>query len=337
MASPSVLRRSIAEVSRRLVALLEESLTPAGAVRILVAEKILPPGQDIASAYPLSAAINSVVSRSGKSHGAAQPIVAYVGACEAQGRGDSALRLLGRLKIRRASGRTSLGLIGVEFVLLMIVLLIHSIFVLPQIQQVFASVDTPMPAFTQMIFALIGPSSPFIYVVFFLLLVLLIWRIFPFAFGPLLAPFDRLLMSLPLIGSATRKSNSDRLSGWLGFADADASSQLAAIDAARVWYRGDVLSRQCGAVLREVAAGKELSACLAEANGFDREFQAVISIPEREDSLAALRARWRIADTLPEQSSSLAPALVQIALGVIVAAVVIAMYLPLFKLGSLVG
>ncbi len=336
MASAATLRRSISDVSRRLVALLEESLAPAGAVRILVAEKILPP-QDSESTSPLSSAISSIVSPSAASRDEAQHIVEYVRACEAQGRGDSALRLLGRLKIRRARGRTSLGLIGIEFVVLMFVLLIHSIFVLPQLQEVFASVGAPLPVFTQMVFALIGPSGPFIYLAFLLLLIVVIWRVFPFVFGPLLAPLDRLLLSLPLIGSAIRQGNSDRLSGWLGFSEGDASSQLAAIDAARVWYRGDCLARQCDAVLREVAAGKELSACMAEARGFDREFQAVIAIPAQQDSRAALRARWRIADTLPEQSSPLAPALAQIALGVVVGAVVIAMYLPMFKLGSLVG
>jgi type II secretory pathway component PulF len=142
-------------------------------------------------------------------------------------------------------------------------------------------------------------------------------------------------LALPLIGLSIRQSNSDRLSGWLGFAAADESSQRVAIEAAQAWYRRDLLSRECAEVLRAASADKEISACLAQARGFDDEFHATVSIPEREDSLAALRARWRIAETLPERQSAMAPALAQIALGVIVAAVVIAMYLPIFKLASL--
>jgi type II secretory pathway component PulF len=102
-----------------------------------------------------------------------------------------------------------------------------------------------------------------------------------------------------------------------------------------MWNRGDLLSRECAAVLREADTGKELSTCLVQARGFDKEFQAVVSMPDRADSLAALRARWRSAETLPEQSSALEPALVQVALGILVGAIVVALYLPIFKMASL--
>ena len=335
MASASMLRRSITEVSRRLLALLEESVTPARAVQILVAEKVLPPQDSTGSAHPLSSAIDSIVAHQRGGSGFANAIATYVGVCEAQGRGESALRLLGRLRIRPSRGRTSLGLIAIEFALLVLVLLIHSIFVLPQFQAAFASVGTPMPAFTRWVFAVIGPASPFMYLVGIGLLVMLLWRLFPFALGPLIAPLDRLLFTLPLFGSVMRARNSDRLSGWLGFAAADQSSQLAAIEAARIWCRGDLLSRECAAIVRDVSAGRDLTACLAGARGFDDGFRGLVSIPDREESLAGLRGRWRVAGTLPEHASALAPAIAQIVLGIILACVVIAMYLPIFKLGTL--
>lgn len=335
MASASTIRRSIAAASRRLVALLDEAVAPRNAVQILAAEGNLPAQTGADSALPLSAAIGSIAPHKGGYAGSGESIVAYVAACESRGRGDAALRLLGRLKVTRATGRTSLGVIGLELALLVIVLLIHSIFVLPQFQAIFESADTPLPAFTQVVFALIGPSSPFVYVALVLLLLLLIWRLFPSVIGPLLQPMDRMLLALPLAGARIRQSNSDRISGWLGFAGADAPSQRAAIEAAQAWYSGDLLARACAEVLRAASAGTPVAECLAKARGFDSEFRAAISLPDREDSLASLRARWRIAATLPERSSSLEPALLQIALGVIVAAVVIAMYLPLFKMASL--
>lgn len=335
MTSASRVHRQVADVSRRLSALLEESVAPAKAVQILVAESILPAQAGTTPTLPLSAAIASIMAQSANRSGSVPSIAAHVAGCESQGRGEAALRLLGRGRIRRAQGRTSLGVIGVELVLLMLVLAILSIFVLPQFQVMFDSTGTPMPAFTRMVFALIGPTGPVLWVGALGLLILLVWRIFPCMFGPLLRPLDRLLLALPLIGEKMRQSNSDRISGWLGSAAADAPSQQTAIEAAQAWHSGDPLSRECAEILRAASTGKEIFACLKDARGFDKEFRAALAISDREDALAALRARWRSADSLPEFQSSLTPALVQVVLGIVVAAAVIAMYLPIFKLAAL--
>jgi len=329
-------RRHIAEVARRLLALRDESVAPAGAVRILVAERILPAQSKADPALPFTSALDSLFQPAAGPSPLAD-VVGYVGACEAQGHGDAALRLLARLNISRRQGRMSLSTIGVEMLLLTLVLTIHGIFVLPQFKAVFAAAGTPLPAFTRVVLALIGPTGPFLYVAILVLLAVLAWRILPALLGPLLRPIDRLLLSLPLLGPVLRERNSDRISGWLGFAAADAASQRAAVEAARTWFADELLSRECAEVLRAVDAGQELTMSFAQARGFDNEFQAVVVLPEQADALAALRARWRIAEALPEHQSRLAPALARVVMGLIVAAVVVAMYLPIFKLPSVVG
>jgi hypothetical protein len=335
MANASAVRRRVADVSRRLVALLDESVTPTNAVQILVAEKLLPAQAGAEPSLPLSSAMESILAGGGIVPNPIARVAEYVRNCESNSRGDLPLRLLGELRIKRARGRTSLGAIGVEFIVLGIVLVIQSIFVLPQLKATFDAVGVPMPEFTRMVFALVGPSGPFLYAGFLALLIVAVWRLFPFLLGPLIRPIDRTLLALPLVGTAMRRSNSNRMSGWLGFSGCEASSQRTVIEAAQAWYQGDLLSRECAAVLRACDAGKEISACLAQARGFDNEFHTAISMSNREDSSAALRARWRAAATLPERQSGMEPALVQVILGVLVAAVVIAMYLPIFKLGSL--
>lgn len=334
MARASAARRYVAEVSRRLLALLDESVAPAKAVQILVAESVLPAQANVETALPLSSAIKSIIPRAGVLPDSAASVADYVAACESQGRGGAALRLLGRLKITRARGRTSLAAIGAEYVLLVLVLTIHSIFVLPQFEAIFRAAGKPMPAFTHLVLALIGPSGPFLWILFFVLAIVFAWRVLPLLFGPLLRPLDRLFLAMPLVGPAIRQSNSDRLSGWIGFAAADAPSQRGAIEAAKAWSMGDLFARECAEVLHASNGGKEITACLAEARGFDKEFRAAVSLPDRADSSAALRARWRIADTLPEVQAGLAPVLAQMILGVAVAAIVIALYLPIFALAS---
>jgi type II secretory pathway component PulF len=344
MPNAATVRRHVAEVSRRLTALLDESVAPANAVQILVAEGILPAQSNADAAQPLSSAIRSIIPREVAIPRPATRIADYVRACELQGRGDTALRLLGRLKIKRAQGRMSLATIGVEFVLLLLVLTIHALFVMPQFKAMFDAAGKPMPAFTSMVFALIGPSGsmaliggfgPVMWAIFLVALLVVIWRLWPFLYGPLVRPIDRLLLALPLVGPALRESHGDSISGWLGFAAADASSQRTAVEAAQAWFAGNLLSRECAQVLREVDAGGEITACFAKANGFDSEFRTVVAMPDRADSLAALRARWRVAETLPELRTALSPALVQVVFGMVVAAIVVALYLPIFRLASL--
>lgn len=327
-------RRYIAEISRRLGALLEESVPPNKAVQLLVAQKFLPAQSNAANEQPLASAIESIIRPPRVLPTSAVSVAKYVRACESNGRGASALKLLGRLRIRRQQGMLSTPVIGVEFLLVLLVLLIHSIFVLPQLKAIFENAGTPLPAFTRLVLAIIGPWGSFLTVAALLVIVVSVWRYMPILLGPVLRPVDRLVMVLPLVGRAVRQSNSDKISGWLGFAASDLMAQRAAIEAARAWYVGTILSRECEHILHVAKSPENLIPCLARAPSFDSEFRAVLSEPNRDDALAALRARWRIAETLPERRSALVPVLAQIILGVIVAAVVIALYLPIFKLAS---
>jgi hypothetical protein len=336
MASTSAVRRHIADVARRLLALLEESMAPANAVRILVAESVLPP-QSGTPAAPLAGAVTSLIAGAGKS-GALARVADYVAALESRGCGEAALRLLGSAQIRGSNpGRKVLVLVAVEFCLLVLILSTLSIFVLPQFKAVFEGFSMPLPAFTRMAFAILGPASPFLWLIVLALLIGFAWRMLAGLLGNALLPIDWLLLRLPLAGTSVRQSNGDRLAGWLGFAAADAPSQRTAVEAAQAWFADDVLGRECAQVLRAADAGKDVPTSLARAGGFDREFHAAVALPDRADSLAALRARWRSARSLPEQRSGFALAVVQVLLGVVVAAIVIALYLPIFKLGSIVG
>ncbi len=328
-------RRYIAEVSRRLVALLEESVSPKKAVQLLVTEKSLPSQPNADDEQPLASAIDSIIRRPRVLPTSAAAVSEYVRACEASGRGANALRLLGRLRIKRQHGMLSTPVIGVEFVLVLFVLLIHSIFVLPQLQAIFDNAGMPLPAFTRWVLAIIGPWTSYLALAAVLVVVASLWRFTPILLGPVLRPIDRILMALPLIGHAIRQSHSDKISGWLGFAASDLPAQRAAIDGARAWYVGTLLSRECQEILQAAKTNDDLIRCLARAPGFDEEFRAVVSESDRDDASAALRARWRIAETLPEHRSGFVPVLAQVVLGVIVGAVVIALYLPIFKLASI--
>lgn len=317
-------RHRIAAISRRLMALQEESVTPANAVRLLVAESILPTQANADSTRPYSSALASVIAQAGPSSKSLLPVVEHVGRCESSDEAMRALPLLTLSWVQRKGGPNSFAVIAIELALLLVVLLVHSIFVLPQMQAVFDAAGTPMPSFSRLVFALISPSSPVVWVLVAVFLILLAWRFVPAMLGPV----------LPLLDPALRQRNSDRICAWLGSAEQDEASQRSALTAAQAWHSRDALGRICARVLRETAPGTSVHTSLARARGIDPGLRASLALPNREDVRIALRARARLAGSIPEDSATLALPLFQVALGMVVAAVVIALYQPIFKLGS---
>jgi len=328
MAIRFAVRRRIIEVTGRLLALRDEAVSPANAVGILAEGQVIARPRRSDGDTPLSQAIHAIVPP------AASCIADYVRASESLGRGDDVLRFFSSLDPESRRWRGSLSVIGVEFVVLLAVVLIYSLFVLPVLQSAFDTSGASFPRFTRLVLAVFSPTSPLIWLWVFVIVVAVVWQTAPRLFGPLTGPLDRLVLALPGVGDVIRRNNAIRASGWLGFASADPAGQRLALDAARIWSPG-ALSRICAAVLAEVDSGGDISVCLDKSAGFDREFRATLAMQDHADSIKALRARWRVHANHSQISDGVTVVLTHLALGIVVAALVIAMYLPVFKLAAL--
>jgi len=168
------------------------------------------------------------------------------------------------------------------------------------------------------------------------LLFLFVWAVAPMMFGPLVHPLDRLLLASPWFGAHMRRNNSVRLAGWLGFAASDANGRRAALVAARSWSN-DLFARACADVLARSDRGQAFAASIVEARAFDCELQATVALSDPIDVGHALRARARASEYRRVDSGGITVALVHLVMGVPVAALVAAMYLPLFKIAAAIS
>jgi type IV pilus assembly protein PilC len=323
----STTRHRLSRAAARLLALRKETMPTTTATAMLIADGSLPPNATIDASAPLASALRNAVPTD------ANEIVDFVRRCESNGRGDDALGLLAQMEPPRGASNGSLVIIACEFIVLMVVLLIYALIVLPELSAVFSAYGVKLPAFTRDVFAVVTLLLPVIVLAFLLLLVGLLWRSLPFVFGPLLKPLDRLVLALPAVGPMVRHRNSVAMAGWLGFAPAEEASFRAAVSAARVWSRG-ILSRVCTRVLAQDSE-HSIVARLAASNGFDREFTAAAAMSAGDDAQKAWRAQWNLARErrCETEPSRIAP--LHIALGIVIATLVIAMYLPIFQIGML--
>ncbi len=279
---------------------------------------------DVAS--PVSSALRNAIPAN------ALEIADWVRACESDGRGDGALRVLARTK-QPAAGRNFIVVIGCEFAVLTMVVLIYAVFVLPQLDATFRGYGAALPVYTHAVFVLVTLLAPMMAAGVMLFVVGLFWRFLPAVFGPMLLPLDRIVLALPVIGPAIRGQNSVAMAGWLGFAPADEAARRTGAAAARVWSRG-MLSRICTRALAKNQGGG-IAAHLVESRGFDRSFIAAAALADQDEACKALRALWRTAGDSGDATEPPWIVPLHIVLGILVAQLVIAMYLPIFRLGIL--
>jgi len=227
--------------------------------------------------------------------------------------------------------------IAVAFVVSLILLL----FVVPQFQKIFTSAGVPLPAFTRIVIHF----SDFLQHEWWLALIMVILGIICFrharrhseAFN---RNIDRALLKLYLIGSLQKKAIIARFSRTLatmleaGIPMAEGIRSMSGIVVNRI-YREAVQD-----IANDVISGFPLSSSMDSTQLFPTMVIQMISVGEASGRLSDMLNR--VADYYEEEVNavvdnlgSLLEPLIMVVLGVIVGGFVIAMYLPIFKLGSL--
>jgi type IV pilus assembly protein PilC len=92
----------------------------------------------------------------------------------------------------------------------------------------------------------------------------------------------------------------------------------------------------------EVSMGQRLPAAMATTELFPHMVQQMIAIGEEAGSMDAMLAKVadfydEEVDNLVDNLSSLMEPIIMVVLGILVGGLIVAMYLPIFKLGSAVG
>ncbi len=227
-------------------------------------------------------------------------------------------------------------------VVAVIVTSILLIFVVPQFEQLFQGFGADLPAFTMMVIGLSKWLQEWWYVALGVILVT------GFGFVKLKRrstafnhALDRLVLRIPIIGAILHKAAVARFARTLSTMSAAGVPLVEALQSVAGATGNVVYSDALLHIRDEVATGHQLQASMRETNLFPNMVIQMVAIGEESGSLDTMLAK--VADFFEEEVdnavdalSSLIEPLIMIFLGVVVGGLVIAMYLPIFKLGSVV-
>jgi len=225
----------------------------------------------------------------------------------------------------------------------LIVSAILLVFVVPQFEEVFKGFGADLPAFTQMVVEL----SRFMVSWWWLLLLMVVGAVVTFiaakkrsvAFQHFL---DRLILRVPVIGQIMHNSSIARFSRTLGVTFRAGVPLVEALDTV-AGATGNIVYET--AVLRmrdDVAVGYPVNVAMKQSNLFPHMVVQMTAIGEEAGALDTML--FKVAEFYEQEVnnavdalSSLLEPLIMVFLGVIVGGMVVAMYLPIFKLASVVG
>ena len=227
-------------------------------------------------------------------------------------------------------------------VVAIVVTAILLIYVIPEFESLFKGFGADLPAFTRMVIDI----SNFVQSRGWILLVLLIGGVVGFLQAKkrnrgVQHFVDRTMLKIPVLGAILHKSSIARYSRTLATtfsAGVPLVEALGSVAGAcgNIVYEGAVLKMR-----DEVATGQRLQRAMENTDLFPNMVNQMIAVGEESGSLDAMASK--VADFYEEEvdnavdsMSSLLEPLIMAVLGVLVGGLVIAMYLPIFKMGSVV-
>ncbi len=228
-------------------------------------------------------------------------------------------------------------------VVAVIVTVILLIFVIPQFEDLFKSFGADLPAFTQMIINL----SKFVQHYGVLIALAVGGGIYAFSYfykrsRRMRQVLDRLSLKMPIIGPILNKAAIARYARTLSTMFAAGVPLVEALDSVagacgNIVYEDGVMKMR-----DEVATGQRLQRAMENTGLFPNMVVQMIAVGEESGALDTMSGKVASfyeddVDAAVDSMSSLLEPLIMAILGVLVGGLVIAMYLPIFKLGSVVG
>ncbi len=227
-------------------------------------------------------------------------------------------------------------------VVAIVVTAILLIFVIPEFEELFQGFGADLPAFTRMVIDL----SNFVRDKGWLIVMALVVAVVGFVQAykrseSLRHMLDRATLKVPVIGPILTKSAIARFARTLATTFAAGVPLVEALDSV-AGATGNIVYEKAVLQMRdEVATGQRLQRAMENTDLFPNMVNQMISVGEESGSLDAMASK--VADFYEEEVdnavdslSSLLEPLIMAVLGVLVGGLVIAMYLPIFKMGAVV-
>jgi len=216
------------------------------------------------------------------------------------------------------------------------------IFVVPQFEALFTGFGADLPAFTQMVVNL----SEWMQSSWWIALLSVAGIGYAFKQAKLKSPkfchtLDRITLKMPIVGDIVTKAIIARYARTLstmfaaGVPLVDAMESVAGAAGNEVYRIGIMQMRE------SVATGQQLQLAMAQTGLFPNMVVQMVAIGEESGSLDAMLGKVADfyeaeVDDMVDNLSSLMEPIIMSVLGILVGGLIVAMYLPIFKMGSVI-
>jgi type IV pilus assembly protein PilC len=216
------------------------------------------------------------------------------------------------------------------------------IFVIPSFKSVFTSFGADLPAPTLVVIAMSDFFVAYWYIVFGLLFGGIYFLVQAWKRSPKVqAIIDRLALKLPVLGEMLQKAAIARWSRTLATTFAAGVPLVEALDSVGPSAGNAVYKEATKQVQAEVNIGTSLAQSMQNTGVFPNMAIQMTQIGEESGSLDSMLSKVadyyeREVDETVDALSSLLEPMIMVILGVIIGGIVIAIYMPIFKLGQVV-
>ncbi|MBD1581746.1 type II secretion system F family protein [Pseudoalteromonas sp. S16_S37] len=227
-------------------------------------------------------------------------------------------------------------------VVALVVTSILLIFVVPQFQEIFNGFGAELPAFTLMVIAISEVMQKYWWMILgVLFLGGYTYKEMLFRSKALRNFNDRLLLKLPVVGLILDKAAVARYARTLSTTFAAGVPLIDALDSAAGASGNAIYKNAILDIKSEVSSGNQMNWAMRNTSVFPDMVIQMVAIGEESGSLDSMLAKVaniyeQEVDDLVDGLSSLLEPLIMAVLGVLIGGLIIAMYLPIFQLGSVI-
>ena len=224
-----------------------------------------------------------------------------------------------------------------------LVVSVMMLFVVPEFKKVFASFGADLPAPTMLVIAVSDFFVEYWYIGFGLIFGSIIGISYTYKHSPQMqATVDRLTLQIPVIGDVIRKATIARWTRTLSTMFAAGVPLVEALDSVGGASGNVVYKNATKQIQSDVSTGTSLTVAMQNSLVFPTMVIQMVSIGEESGQLDSMLSKVadffeREVDDAVAGLSQLLEPMIMVFLGVVIGGLVVAMYLPIFKLGAVVG
>ncbi|MBV2264071.1 MAG: type II secretion system F family protein [Thauera sp.] len=223
-----------------------------------------------------------------------------------------------------------------------LVISVMMLFVIPEFKSVFANFGAELPAPTLMVIAISDAFVAYWYLIFGALIAAIVAVAWSYKRSTAMQiAVDRLVLRIPVIGAIIRKATVARWTRTLSTMFAAGVPLVEALDSVGGASGNHVYVVATREIQSEVSTGTSLTVAMQNADVFPTMVVQMVSIGEESGQLDSMLSKvadffeQEVDDAVAGLSQLLEP-LIMVFLGTIIGGLVVAMYLPIFKLGAVV-